>query len=421
MEVVSICLYIVFCTLILLNFHKAILILGPMFILCQPYMCLRYNSPAISLVFITQFTILLFFFFKQKKLKLNSFPLSKPLYFLFLILIIGFIISPQNPIKIAPWLLSYVISYLFVVIYYNELNSLSDAKLSLKAFLFTAIILLSYFVFEFYTQSNPFIQFLHDLLGHEKSWVFPIGERFGMIRCQSLMCISISWGALCSFILAFVLLIKRYKLFRKKNIYLACMAIIAIAGVYCSGSRSAYLFLFAIICAFLLDLEKGKRIFLYIVIFIISLFLLSSFVAFLDEIFGDNVEGSNLSMRQMQYTAIINTMQNSLIFGLGIKGYELALKVDADILGAESIWFQTIINHGLMGVIMQIFMYISCWKFIKKYGSGSVICKFMLLGWIIFNSVTTSPGLSETYFLTILILFVKTISFLSQKIKIEKR
>lgn len=414
MELVSICLFFVFSLLVMRNFHKSVLILGPMFILCQPYMCLRYNSPAISLIFITQFLILFCFFLKRKQMRLSSFPFCKAFYFLFFSLSVGTIVSPHSVISIIPWLISHIISYLFVVVYYNELKNLSDAKLSLKVLLFSASFLFVYFLFELVTQSNPFIQSMFDLLGIDNGWVYPTTERFGVIRCQSLMSICIAWGGFCCLIFVAILLINKYTLFDKMNIVYSCMAVLAILGVYFSGSRSAYLFLFVIICNYFFDLKGKKRLFLLIFVLMGSLFMLPSIITFVSEVFDDNISGSSFSLRQMQYIATFSVMAESPFWGFGIKGFELAKAEDSDLLGAESIWLQRMINYGLIGVLMQLYMYKSCWKYINVCGNNSVLCKFLLLGWVLYCTMTTSPGLLEPYFLSILILYCKTIFFINK-------
>lgn len=413
MELVSICLFFIFSALIAFNYHKAVLILGPLFVLCQPYMCLRYNSPAISLLFITQFVVL-FCAYIRKRIRLKSFPLRKAFYVMFSTLAVGLFASPHSVASLLPWLLSYVVSYLFIVVYYTELNSLSDVKLSLKSFLCASIFLFAYFIFEFTTQSNPFIQSMFDLLGMDNGWVYPITERFGMIRCQSFMSICIAWGGFCSIVLGAVLLVRKYAVLDRMNIVLILMAIIAVCGVYLCGSRSAYIFLFVIMCNFFFEYKGGKRILMIFALMIGVLAFLPSIMTFIGETFSDDVAGSSVSMRQMQYIATFSVMMESPIWGFGIKGFEFAIAEDADLLGAESIWLQRMISYGLIGVFMQFYMYKSCWRFIKVFGNNSVLCKFILLGWVLFCTMTTSPGLSESYFISILILLCKTITFVSE-------
>lgn len=411
MELASICLFIVFSIFIANNFHKAVLIIGPVFILCQPYMCLRYDSPAISLTFITQFLFITFSILKKRKIRFSSFPLYKAFIFLFFSLGLGFIVSPQNKINIAPWLLSSIISYLFVILYYNEIRCLSDAKLSLKALLFSAALLFTYFIFEFSTQSNPFIQYMFSLLGMDKGWVYPITERFGAIRCQSFMSICIAWGGFCSLIIATILLTNKLFIFNTRKGLLSAMLCIAIIGVYSCGSRSAYLFLFCILFYLFFYLKGRQKILLYICTIFGSLSLLPSIISYIGGLFAEDIEGSNLTMRQMQLSATISAIKHSPIWGYGIKGFELALSKESDILGAESIWLQTMISYGIIGVIMQLYLYISCWNFIKIYGKNSALCKLTLIGWIVFCTATTSPGLIEPYFLLILILLCKIITY----------
>ena len=218
-----------------------------MSILFQPYMCLRYNSPAISLTFILHFVIIFFLFIKNVKLRFHTFPLNKAFVFLFLSLFIGLIVSPHSKLSLLPWLLSQILSYLFVIVYYNELKSISDIKLSLKSLLVSAILLLAYFVFELSTQTNPIIQSMFDLLGMDNGWVYPITERYGVIRTQSFMTICIGWGGFCCLLIV-ALFVMRYKsIFPGKNSMINCLTLLALLGVFFCGSRSVYVFLIILI------------------------------------------------------------------------------------------------------------------------------------------------------------------------------
>lgn len=412
MELASICLFIIFCILIIFNFHKAILILSPIFVLCQPYMCLRYNSPAVSLIIITQFVCLFFYLIRRKKLNFKFFPLRKAYIVIFITLFIGLLVSPYDTFSIIPWFFSYILSYLHIIVYYNEINSFSDTKLSLKAFIFSVLLLLIYSIFEFVTQTNPFIQFMYDLLGRGNGWVYPVSERFGVIRSQSLMAISIAWGGFCCLIISSIIIIKKYNVFPKiSNIFLFILVILAILGIFLCGSRSAYIFVVIVACSIIFDMKQKHRIIVLFCFLLLGLIMMPKLFTFINETFGENVAGSSVSMRQMQFMAVFSVLNESPIWGIGIKGIEMAVSKNSDVLGAESIWLQNLINYGFIGIFMQIYLYKQCWNYIKKYGDNSVICKFLLLGWIIFCTITTSPGLSENYFLSILILFCKTAQF----------
>jgi len=411
MELVSIILALVFTIIIINNYHKAVLLLGPLFILFQPYMCLRYNSPAVSLVFFLHLVVVFVLFVKKKRLRFKSFPLYKAFVCLFISLAIGLIVSPHGIFSLLPWLFSQILSYLFIVIYYNELYDLSDVKFSLKSLLVSAALLFAYFLFELVTQTNPFIQSMYDLLGMDKGWVYPITERFGVIRTQSFMTICIGWGGFCCIMISVISLVRGCSIFTRVNKILYIMTILSLLGVYFSGSRSAYLFLVVIMINLFFDLRGVKKVCLYLCVIIGGIILMPSIISFITDIFGEGAEGSSMSMRQMQFLATFSVLTESPLWGFGIKGYELAVSQDSDILGAESIWLQQLINYGIIGVVVQVYIYKSCWNFVKECGAGSTLCMFLVLGWVLFCTLTTSPGLNEQYFLIILVLMCKVIQY----------
>ena len=129
-------------------------------------------------------------------------------------------------------------------------------------------------------------------------------------------------------------------------------------------------------------------------------------------IFDDSMSGSNFSQRLLQLESTLEVLTNSLIWGYGIKGLEFVRSSKStDVLGAESVWLQQLIYFGLLGVVQQLILYISCYKLTKKIKSLILL----LLGWIAFSTMSSSPGLHETYFLIILILLYKTKTILANR------
>ena len=122
-----------------------------------------------------------------------------------------------------------------------------------------------------------------------------------------------------------------------------------------------------------------------------------------------DIQGSSYDMRLNQYAAVSAVISESPFRGLGIKGFEVASKAKSEILGAESIWFQQLISSGLLGVIYQIVVYISILRYMisNKLNQSKLSCLVMVFGWISFCTLTSSPGLTEPYFLTICILVVR--------------
>ena len=132
-----------------------------------------------------------------------------------------------------------------------------------------------------------------------------------------------------------------------------------------------------------------------------------------------DVSGSNAEMRQNQLLSVIKTLGGSLIWGLGFKGYSVAIKANDDILGAESIWLQLLLQGGIIAVVIQLFLYIYIVKYFVKFipSNKRIISMFFWAGWIIFVSMTSSPGLDDDYFILLILMVIKYFN----SIKISKQ
>ena len=132
-----------------------------------------------------------------------------------------------------------------------------------------------------------------------------------------------------------------------------------------------------------------------------------------------DVSGSNAEMRQNQLLSVIKTLGGSLIWGFGFKGYSVAIKANDDILGAESIWLQLLLQGGIIAVVIQLFLYIYIIKYFVKFipSNKRIISMFFFAGWIIFVSMTSSPGLDDDYFILLILMVIKYFN----SIKISKQ
>jgi len=118
------------------------------------------------------------------------------------------------------------------------------------------------------------------------------------------------------------------------------------------------------------------------------------------------VSGSSLDMRLMQFAVIVPFFLNSPIWGNGYAyTWSFVKAVDADLLGAESIWLQILVDFGLVGAMAYISCIISMAKCLsKRYGKRgtampvAVICAYTL---------STFLGLELNYFFILCIMLIK--------------
>lgn len=409
MELLSTLLFICIFIYALKDWRKAILFVSPASILFQPYMCIRYQSPALSLTLAVQALLIFLCIAHGRKMKFKSFPLKTAFLLLFLSHSIGLFVSPMPMISLLPWLFSNILTYVFVVFYFNELNTISDIKLSVYGLVSAFTIMSTYFLYEFISQSNPFISYLSELLPFENGWVYySPDERFGSIRCQSIMSICISWGAFGAIMMWMIIATKSVNGFRFKKMLYIYVFVISLMSVITSGARSAMMFACIFIVCFVLDYKgKHKQLF-QISIILFGILSIGMIVSLFSTIFDDSVSGSSFEQRQLQFAAGFAVIQNSPLFGFGIKGLQSIRQMGIqDLLGAESIWLQQLVYYGCFGIFAQIVMYYSCYKYSKQNNQHSKSAVYMLVGWIVFSTMSSSPGLSEDYFIMIFLLLNK--------------
>lgn len=394
--------------------NKTILIYGILNILLQDYICVRYESPAIMLHFAVD-VIIISYCILNKKFSLRDFPLYKPYKVLFCLMLLGVIVSSFPLSSTIPSTINALSPYIIVVLFYSELRTKEDSEFAFKLMLILLFFMSVYSLVEFILQENPISEYCYatippDLL---KGKLYLSYEyRFISVRCSSLMSISIAWGGLCCLIASSYFCVSSFTKDVKKWLLLTVLTLL-IFNVIISGSRSPMIYLIVILIGYLWSTKVSVKFILLIFAVLFYFFspdllnpILNSFTSSDTE-----VTGSSIELRINQYDAIMSILSQSPIWGFGAKGLLLAFKSNSDILGAESIWFQQLITGGIIGLFCQAYMYVFILKFVIKTNVGitKLMCALMVIGWIIFCSLTTAPGLTEAYFITICLLTIKYI------------
>ena len=410
-----------FCILVILLFvlflikrpHLAILTYVPCSILFQNYICLRLAPPALSLQFVLDLIFVIYFLI-YRRVKYVKFPFYHIFVFLFLIIILGVIVSPLSLSQVLFNAIKIIISYSVVVVFYFELRKKQDLKYSTIVIGMTFLFFCLYAFAEYFYQVN----FLHEYIYLTNNPEYLQGKlylthevRYSSIRCSSFFPISISWGGFCCLVMSFFSFL--YVINRKKPstiVYILFICVIAFC-VLISGSRASMIYFLIILLAITTLYNKNVGL----IIFVLSFVVLIWGGEYAELLFksmqskSDIVMGSSIDMRINQFDAALEVLSNSPIFGFGIKGGTIALKYNSDLLGSESIWLQQFISYGIIGVVFQFLLYYNVYKIITEglEWNKKVYSIFFLTGWIVFCTLTTSPGLSEPYFLSLVILLIR--------------
>lgn len=402
------------------NRHKFILFYSVFSIVLQPWVCLRFEPPALTVSFIINF-MLCFFCWKKRKTYLSYHPLSLVIMLSIVGIVIGVFSSITDIVASLPAAISSISSFAIVYMVYHEIKNQQDMDIILKSFVVVCVLLLGYGFYEYLLQDNPVFNevltwssrdliygklFYRGLLLYDADTT-----RFGSERCSSLMSIYISWGALCVIFIGFMMFCRDKLIIFIKPFCWWGLFLMSIFCLYTAGSRSPYVY-FAIVAVpfFIRDFKVKTKLF-GISLLVIGLFIFQEQV--MDIVYSikhaDKFGGSSVDMRLMQLNAIRSVLSENLIFGLGLKGGELASSMNPEILGAESIWFHTLISGGLVGAFLLVCVYICMFKKFVAFSSPktrlSAAC--FVLGWITFSSLTSFPGLTISYIFTIMTIIIR--------------
>lgn len=400
---------------LLVNYHKTVLIYGAVSIFVQPYMCLVY-SPALTCDFAASMMIIGMYFLKGKNRKqAKPFILRREFISIALLYIASGFVSSNGFIANFPNILVSIIQLFAIVVFFKELNTEIDIDITIKWLLLSFSIWAVYGVIEFAIQSNPFYDFYADSIAPEllKGKLFPSDIRMGGWRTQTVMSICISWGGACAIMLGFMFLMREY-LQKTKPMSFWFIAGLVFFGVVSSVSKSAILAVVAMLLPYIFIKGETKfKIVLTIAAIAFVILFKDSIIALVNSAIGienSNVDfgsSSNAAMRVDQLNAVLNVVQEHPLLGLGAKGYDIAFSSNSEILGAESIWLQTLINYGFVGVVIWIMLYIKLAKISIKSYNNKICALMFVVGWVLFRTASSSPGLEEVDFIYFIIVLYK--------------
>ena len=263
----------------------------------------------------------------------------------------------------------FVSGFLYPVILWKVMDSKESVSLFARVFFFFAFCLGCYSAIELLLGSNPLISYFAtneitnvNVLDYQRF-------RFGIKQCQSFLSTPAPAGLAFSMIGLFVYLtMSEIDFLKKYGLLIIC---ICIFGILVTGSRTAIAAgLVAFLPAILLEFKKPK--FLYLKI-IVTLTLLAVAMPFLMQIvtsFTDttSVDGSSAELRQYQWLSSLYFWMLSPIWGNGYAFVWWAKTLDLDLAGAESIWFQTLIDYGLVGALAYLSCFVSTgYALIKRH------------------------------------------------------
>lgn len=273
-----------------------------------------------------------------------------------------------------------------------------------------AIVVGGYTLIETVLEVNPYMEFVNGWGLYKED--FLITEiRFGLKRSQSIFSMHTTNGAVLLMLFCMILWL-RYNtgIIRNHKKMILCLLMVLFVSILTTGARSAILSL--AICMFMFYDRVFRKFsnFIFIGIFVVSLFLI--FQSFILDIIGSfidtqSVSGSSRDMRQEQFTEVMRFFNNSVLIGNGINYTSTtAINLSNGLYGAESVWFQLLIDRGLLGVIAFVIFICQCIYFVWKSHNSQLL--FVILGFVVFNTLTSIPHFNIYYLFVYLTIMVES-------------
>lgn len=203
-----------------------------------------------------------------------------------------------------------------------------------------------------------------------------VGEKYSdsdRFRLQSLFFLAFDYGYVCAILLLFYLHGMHNKYLSQKLSLLAVLC--CLFGVILSNCRTVIVStLFSVGVYYYIIYGKKQILYLILFSFLSYTFYSSNpqFQEFVDtkviSVFGyrdNNISGSSIEMREIQYLAVFSHVQDSYLFGKG-KNYfliDMGWKDGKDYLaderlqGLEGIFLNLILERGVVGILFWLFFY----------------------------------------------------------------
>ena len=388
----------------LLNFRKTIAILAPLHLMLA---LVPFQKMPVSVFEIVSFIALCFYFVKSpfsqwRYLVKNPFNIGITLT---LISIIGtnFFIEPHWPTSI----LRFISAFIYPMILWNCIDEKPIYRLTVISTVAFALLMSLYILMEVSISTNPFIQTVLANKWVNKDLVIDYQEiRFGFKRCQGFLATPAASGLFLG-LFSVVLYCVSACLEEKKKYTVILVGLFFFCGIL-SGTRSVIAAsMVAVLIIVRKELFNTKFFLIKLVLIMGGIAVAGSFFLEIIDSFvnSDKVHGSNADMRMEQLFVTLLYWARSPIWGNG-NGFvwTFVKEVDADIAGAESIWFQILLDQGLVGAVAYLGVCINAMVAVFRKVK---IWMFVPLGFLVGKTLSSVLGIELSFMFVLTIILLK--------------
>ena len=389
--------------LLLINFKRGMLLLAPLKIVVL-------NSVSISGIsinaIITFIAACCFLNYRNKLIRKGKFPLTLPFV---LMVVLNFIGMFQDEFYLKLTFFYLFDTYTFTYLLFLCIESYNDIILIIKSLsVAIGIVLINALVEMLSGQSiNVLSDFIQNNSYEGLYFSTDDYEALGRgVRIRSGYSHSIVFGDICALFLYLYLFL--YITIGKKTKYIVYILTLAF-GILISSSRTPILGLLA----FIIPIFRTGNIISKQGLVLISIMLLGFYFTHdyiyevIDSLFNQNtvskIQGSSMELRLEQLEGCFMVISNNLLFGLGrtfnLDDWSWLLA------GNESIWFELLCYHGIIGCVVYVLIY---YKIIKNslYNKYFVFILFLSIGWLLMCTASNLSNMdSYPLFLAFIIIY----------------
>lgn len=396
----------------IVDFRKTIAILAPMHLLLA---LIPFPGIPVSDFEIVSVIALVIYLCKNpvsrwKFLVKNPFSVG---LFLTLISIVGtnYFIVPHWPTSI----LRFISAFIYPMILWNCVDEKPIFQLVVKSMTVFGLVVSLYILIEMAIGSNPIIQTLLANKWVNEDLVIDYQEfRFGFKRCQGFFATPAGSGLFLG--LFGVTLYCVSACLEEKRKYTAFLVGLFLFCTALSGTRSV---IAATAVAVMIIVRKeffSTKFFVLKMLLVMALFAVAGayMLEIIDSFVNSNkVHGSSSDMRMEQLLVTLIYWARSPIWGNG-NGFvwTFVKEVDADIAGAESVWFQVLLDQGLAGAIAYLGVNINAVLVVFKKVKLWI---FVPLGFLAGKTLSSVLGIEVSLLFVLTIILLKYYEFYEKK------
>lgn len=402
-------LFFILFVILIIDYKKAIIIYAPLKLFFLGGIKLFLNLP-FDAIFST--IAVLMFFAKNKNLHYKEYPIGSILPLLLCTSLLGAIFPSFH---ISNFLNDFFGVYLYALVFYISIKEERYFRVALRWCALFSIVICINGIIEYLTDVN-YLRTIQQSMATDGTYFSENAlERFGIThRVCSCIPHSIGFGVVCASFMHLFL----FHIFSKNKdnnkIPISIAIFFVFIGVILSGSRSPLLGLSCMLAPYFISksIITMKNIviamtFIVVVYYYAGDYISNMFLSLIDTDIAEEASGSDLDMRLIQFELALNIWLDNFLFGIG-QGVSLET-IDASglIRGAESVWLQTLIRKGTIGMIALFILYASLIKHIIKTDNNKKFALSFIIGWLVIYSVTSLPGISDFFGMMIIFLIMR--------------